>query len=264
MHKATPMIAAVALACSIDASAQSLPQPVQAAVDDATKDCKVEKGFVTIKDVNGDKVPDYILDTGRVVCGGARSCGSAGCVTQIFASEPDKSYKSVFNDYVQGMKFVQIAGRSAIRLTEHGSACGRAGSDTCYLTLYWNGSDFKPEQAKGDQHAAATPPPAGGLDVLIVEQGGDGQAANCGSSVVAGLKANGDGFLAVRSGPGGQYRQLDALHNGDMVFVFDQRGKWAGIVYGTSNVKCSSTQNRPVPYANKGWVSTNWLKPVAD
>ena len=62
------------------------------------------------------------------------------------------------------------------------------------------------------------------LDVPVLEQGGDGQMANCASSMVTGLKATGDGFLAVRSGPGSKYRKIDELHNGDVVLVFEQRG----------------------------------------
>lgn len=101
------------------------------------------------------------------------------------------------------------------------------------------------------------------LDVSVFEQGGDGQAANCASSMVKGLKADGDGFLAVRAGPGTKYRKIDELHNGEVVYVFDIRGKWAGIVYRTASVSCSSTSTRPVPFANKGWVHTKWLKAVA-
>ena len=101
------------------------------------------------------------------------------------------------------------------------------------------------------------------LDVPITEEGGDGQMANCSSSTVYGLKADGDGFLGVRSGPGTQYRKIDELYNGDVVSVFEARGKWAGVVYRTEIVDCASTGTRPVPYENKGWVHTKWLKDLA-
>jgi hypothetical protein len=101
------------------------------------------------------------------------------------------------------------------------------------------------------------------LDVPIQEQAGDGQAANCVSSAVTGLKADGDGFLAVRSGPGSQYRKIDELRLDEIVIVFEYRGKWAGIVYRTQNVRCSSKTKRPVTYERKGWVHTNWLKHIA-
>lgn len=111
---------------------------------------------------------------------------------------------------------------------------------------------------------AASPPAAPGrLDVPITEQGGDGQAANCASSTVTGLKAGGDGFLAVRSGPGSKYRKLAELRNGETVVVFEQRSEWAGVVYRTSNVACSATKSRPVGYERQGWVHTRWLADIA-
>ncbi|MGH6841158.1 MAG: SH3 domain-containing protein [Methylocella sp.] len=104
---------------------------------------------------------------------------------------------------------------------------------------------------------------ANDLDVPVLEQGGGGQAANCWSATVSGLKASGDGFLAVRSGPGSQYRKIDELHNGEIVDVFESRGHWAGVVYRTPNTTCHSTKTRPVPYDKKGWIRSDWLKDVA-
>lgn len=101
------------------------------------------------------------------------------------------------------------------------------------------------------------------LDVPVLEQGGDGQAANCASSVVAGLKAGGDGFLAVRSGPGTEYRKIDELQNGDVVYVYDRKGDWVGIAYEVSNLECVSKTTRPVPYGKTGWVHGGWLRDLA-
>lgn len=87
------------------------------------------------------------------------------------------------------------------------------------------------------------------LDVPFAETSGDGQAAWCGSSIVSGLDPNGDGFLAVRSGPGTEYRKIDQAYNGDTVSTCDARGSWVAIVYG--------------PSKKKGWVHSRWLKHVA-
>ena len=75
---------------------------------------------------------------------------------------------------------------------------------------------------------AGLPAASDSLDVAVMEHGGDGQATNCASRVVSRLKEGGDGFLAVRSGPSTQYRQVDQLHNGDVVFEFERRGAWVG------------------------------------
>ena len=84
------------------------------------------------------------------------------------------------------------------------------------------------------------------LDVSFTDRGGDGQAAWCASSVVAGLAQNGDGFLAVRAGPGTQYRKIGEIYNGDIVSTCDSRKGWVAIVYG--------------PSRRKGWVNGKWLK----
>jgi Bacterial SH3 domain len=106
------------------------------------------------------------------------------------------------------------------------------------------------------------------LDVAIFEHASDGQMASCSTSTVSGLKVNGDGFLAVRSGPGSQYKKIDELHNGDVVTVYDTKGKWFGVMYGRSQGGCNywegEGKERPVQYdGNKGWVHSNWLKPLA-
>lgn len=80
------------------------------------------------------------------------------------------------------------------------------------------------------------------VDFQIVE---DNLAAGCAGSIVAGLNPNGDGFLAVRTGPGTNYRQIDQLHNGDMVRTCATNGPWIGVYYGEPR--------------RKGWVHGNWL-----
>jgi peptidoglycan hydrolase-like protein with peptidoglycan-binding domain len=111
--------------------------------------------------------------------------------------------------------------------------------------------------------AADAPASADRLDVPVLERGGDGQAANCASSVVVGLKADGDGFLAVRSGPGAEFRKIDELHNGDVVYTYDKKGDWFGIAYDAPTVECASRTTRPVPYGKTGWVHGNWLGDLA-
>ncbi len=104
---------------------------------------------------------------------------------------------------------------------------------------------------------------ANDLDVPVIEQGGDGQAANCYSSIVLTPKHNEGDFLAVRSGPGRQYRKIDELRAGEIVDVFGARGEWAAVVYRTANVSCSSRKTHPVTYKHKGWVRMKYLKNYA-
>ncbi|MEG6509100.1 SH3 domain-containing protein [Methyloligella sp. 2.7D] len=111
------------------------------------------------------------------------------------------------------------------------------------------------------------------LDVTIYESGGDGQMAECWLGIVKGLDPKGDGFLAVRSGPGGKYRKIDEVHNGDHVMVYDERGKWLGVIYGPGDsiiqkdvLGCGfiGKGKRPVPYpGKKGWIHSKWVDILA-
>ncbi len=70
------------------------------------------------------------------------------------------------------------------------------------------------------------------LDVPIVI-GGDTRLDACGGSgQIVGLDPNGDGFLSVRSGPGGRpFREIDRLFNGNLVYICEERGPWVAVVY---------------------------------
>ena len=80
------------------------------------------------------------------------------------------------------------------------------------------------------------------VDFQIIE---DAQAAGCLAASVTGLDPNGDGFLAVRTGPGTGYRKIDQLYNGDRVRTCARSGAWFGVYYGTPR--------------RVGWVHGKWL-----
>ena len=95
---------------------QSLPQEVQAAIQESVKECGTEKvalkwGFIVAEDVNDDGVDDYILDYGKFVCGDTQTyfCGSAGCLTQVFVSIPNGKYVEVLNENVRELRFAHDA-----------------------------------------------------------------------------------------------------------------------------------------------------------
>lgn len=86
------------------------------------------------------------------------------------------------------------------------------------------------------------------LVVPIVKDCVDGQAACYATSRVTGLDPNGDGFLAVRSGPGSDYQMIGRLVNGDVVTVITSQGKWYGV---------------ELENGSFGWSHSNWLAPLA-
>lgn len=102
------------------------------------------------------------------------------------------------------------------------------------------------------------------LEVPVMEHA-DEDLPTCSFGRVARLKANGDGFLAVRSGPASSYQKLDELKNGDEVWMYDYKDSWIGILYAAENPGCGPVKtDRAVPYkGKKGWVHENWIELIA-
>ena len=148
------ILAAILISSAISATqakaAQPLPHEVQSAIDEAIKGCdetvKFGKGFLTRRDINGDGIDDFILDYEHFACGASVSlyCGSAGCLTQVFASLSGGKFAKVLDENVRGIKFKTVRGRPAMLLELHGSSCGKPGAAPCSATLYWNGEKFSP------------------------------------------------------------------------------------------------------------------------
>ncbi len=64
---------------------------------------------------------------------------------------------------------------------------------------------------------------------------------------VVGLDPNGDGFLSVRGGPGGKYREVGRIYQADRVTVLEASGRWLHIRYA----------------GGEGWSHTRYLRPVS-
>ncbi len=116
--------------------------------------------------------------------------------------------------------------------------------------------------------AAATAEGQTRLRVPIVI-GGDPYYDACNMiGVVSGLRADGDGFLAVRDGPGTDYRMIDKLYNDEQVWMCADRMGWVGVVYSRDGRDCNV--GRPWPRRDHytgpcavGWAHGNWLVPMA-
>ena len=101
--------------------------------------------------------------------------------------------------------------------------------------------------------------------------GGEADLDACGSiGAVVGLDPNGDNFLAVRTGPGTQFDQIDSLYTGDQIHLCDRQGAWLGIVYQGGGPAGDCGVATPVadrtPYAggcNSGWVFEEYVQLVA-
>jgi hypothetical protein len=107
-------------------------------------------------------------------------------------------------------------------------------------------------------------------DRVPVMVGGQAELDACDSvAVVTGLKATGDGFLAVRSGPAVAYSMLAKLHNGHQVYVCQEQNGWIGIVYstgGTLDCEVASPMAKRQAYRGRcasGWVHSSFIKLIA-
>jgi len=67
--------------------------------------------------------------------------------------------------------------------------------------------------------------------------------------------ARGNGFLAVRTGPGSSYQQTGEVYRGDEVSVYDRRGNWYAIT--CMSGRCTNPLwGEPMP---SGWVSSRYI-----
>lgn len=108
--------------------------------------------------------------------------------------------------------------------------------------------------------AVATPPSATPVGVI----GGGGYCESIGE--VRGLKADGDGFLAVRAGPGAGHALLDRLGNGHHLRLCRSEGRWVSVLYPAEDSKerhCAAESPDISKYrgpCKSGWVHWNWVQ----
>ena len=109
------------------------------------------------------------------------------------------------------------------------------------------------------------------IDVPVMITADDHDA--CANGEIIGLDPKGDGFLSVRSGPGGQpFREIDRLYNGNQIYICGFKGKWYGVVYTAQRgigEQCgvSKPWTTSQPYTGPcryGWVHRDYVKVIAD
>src|SRR5262249_37796991 len=90
--------------------------------------------------------------------------------------------------------------------------------------------------------------------------------AACARGEVIGLDPNGDNFLSVRSGPGGQpYREIDRLFSSNTVRICGRKAAWLAVVYsaGRQDSCYISSYGTARPYEGPcqyGWVHSRYIK----
>jgi hypothetical protein len=91
------------------------------------------------------------------------------------------------------------------------------------------GADVAAKKPKQEQQAAVEPP----KKVTPLKPKPTPQSDGCSrTGRVRGLDPNGDNFLAVRTGPGTGFQEIDRIFTGDKVSICSRQGKWYRVKYG--------------------------------
>jgi hypothetical protein len=106
---------------------------------------------------------------------------------------------------------------------------------------------------------------------VVIEHGIEG--GPCAYGVVHNLDPRGDGFLAVKAGPGLHYERIDKLYNGKSVIICGEKGVWHAIVYTKArqgqHMRYCNVEESPVktfPYSGpcrSGWAHQRWIKQIS-
>ena len=99
--------------------------------------------------------------------------------------------------------------------------------------------------------------------------GGESNLDACaGKGVITGLDPRGDGFLAVKAGPGPRYKRTDKLFKDEQVYLCSAQGNWFGVVYSKTKQECNvmTPWPNPLPYTGpcrSGWIHKRYVKITA-
>ncbi|HEV7268097.1 MAG TPA: hypothetical protein VGN83_24800 [Falsiroseomonas sp.] len=202
-------LVAALLLPGLSAQAQQ-PQAVAGATAEAMAECRsaggnpsLRAGFETVADLNGDGVPDHLLDYTHLNCEGAASyfCGSAGCPLVAFLSGP-RGHAASRLGHVRAWSLDLAGALPVLVLQLHGGSCGRAGFEGCEVRTAWNGRELARVGTAPPAVAApsvALPAPA----APSAGEKGPAPAADAMPSAAWQVRRGGDGRpIAVAAGPG--------------------------------------------------------------
>jgi hypothetical protein len=252
-------IAAMFFCAAAQSAPPKLPPQLSKDADQLMQDCtkdggkaKLDDGYATAVDLNGDGVDDYVVDLAGYSCqrpgfGPAYEyCGSAGCPVSVWLSQPGGSYAQAkdFGGSMQGWEIRQHDGKPAIWYGLHGAFCDdgkhRAGSDTC--EKYWTAPPAKsasgtraPTETRTGAKPGASANPASGWQLRPIA-GRAGMAAVRGPGVVAGITLlcdRGSAFLTmmVKAAPPPGPVTLGFAASGEHVELPLRQGNPAGTLW---------------------------------
>ena len=132
----------MSLCLILTAKCSLLPAPLAAKIEAAEEACSgfengtfaLAWGAVERVDLDGDLVPDWVLNEAAFSCSSAASlyCGTGGCMSHFFVGD---TLRSVLN---QGWNVMSI-GRHRVVVTDvHGAHCGGINPTPCVTASVWD------------------------------------------------------------------------------------------------------------------------------
>ena len=90
-------------------------------------------GFIEMMDLNGDGREDAIIDYQYLNCDGAMNafCGTGGCTLRLYSGGRGGVFSEAGEFLSLGLKLQGSGKKRRIAISMHGSACNKAGSETC-------------------------------------------------------------------------------------------------------------------------------------
>ncbi len=136
------------------AAAPKYPAAVQKRIDDMNQTCSqmgkpaASPGLVTVADLTGDGLPDYIFNEGAFNCDGAASLfsGSGGFQVEVYVGKPGGQASEAFGHGAFGVYLDHDARPAKLYLGVGGVLCGqhvtpdmpRAAYTDCWRPLRWD------------------------------------------------------------------------------------------------------------------------------
>lgn len=136
-------------------AAKKLPQVVQQALGEMMKDCKEaggkpakSPGLLTVADLTGDGLPDFVIDQGVFNCEGAASLfsGSGGSQMSVYVGTPNGQASAAFGAGAFGVKVDKDAKPARLLVMVGGPLCGqrvtaktaRSDMKSCWRPVVWD------------------------------------------------------------------------------------------------------------------------------
>jgi hypothetical protein len=147
MTRLWPVALALTLApCSVPAQ-ESLPQPLATRLEAARAECEgfeggtLHVGDTTLSrpDLNGDGVPDWVLDETGLSCSSAVSlfCGTGGCMVSFLVGD------IVTERLSKGWQVVAFGQMQVLLIRVHGSLCDGINPTPCVEAMVWDSAQHR-------------------------------------------------------------------------------------------------------------------------